>query len=92
MVFFAFVVFAFVAFVFFAFVVVGVVVVVASCANTGIASENAIANINNSVKSFFMLGLDLLMNFLLFYSRIPFSGLSVQNCTPFDSFILGIQT
>jgi hypothetical protein len=62
-VFFAFVVFAFVAFVFFAFVVVGVVVVVASCANTGIASENAIANMNNSVKSFFMLGLDLLMNF-----------------------------
>jgi len=65
-VFFAFVVFAFVAFVFFAFVVVGVVVVAASCANTGIASENAIANINNSVKSFFMLGLDLLMNFFLF--------------------------
>ena len=92
MVFFAFVVFAFVAFVFFAFVVVGVVVAGVSCANTGIASENAIANMNNSVKSFFMLGLDLLMNFLLFYSRIPFSGLSVQNCTPFDSFILGIQT
>jgi len=64
-VFFAFVVFAaFVAFVFFAFVVVAVVVVV-SCANTGIASENAIANMNNSVKSFFMLGLDLLMNFFL---------------------------
>ena len=87
-----FVFFAFVAFVFFAFVVVGVVVAGVSCANTGIASENAIANMNNSVKSFFMLGLDLLMNFLLFYSRIPFSGLSVQNCTPFDSFILGIQT
>ena len=62
-VFFAFVVFAFVAFVFFAFVVVGVVVAGVSCANTGIASENAIANMNNSVKSFFMLGLDLLMNF-----------------------------
>ncbi len=66
MVFFAFVVFAFVAFVFFAFVVVGVVVVVASCANTGIASENTMANVNNSVKSFFMLGLDLLMDFFLF--------------------------
>ena len=38
----------------------------ASCANTGIASENATANVNNSVKSFFMLGLDLLMNFFLF--------------------------
>ena len=67
MVFFAFVVFAFVAFVFFAFVVVVAGAVVASCANTGIASENAIANMNNSVKSFFMLGLDLLMNFFLLY-------------------------
>jgi hypothetical protein len=36
-----------------------------SCANTGIASENAIANVNNITKSFFMLGLDLLMNYLL---------------------------
>ena len=92
MVFFAFVVFAFVAFVFFAFVVVGVVVAGVSCANTGIASENAIANMNNSVKSFFMLGLDLLMNFLLFSTVMPFFGLSVQKCTPFDNFILGIQT
>jgi len=66
-VFFAFVVFAFVAFVFFAFVVIGVVVVAASCANTGIASENATANVNSTAKSFFMLGLDLLMNFFLFY-------------------------
>ncbi len=80
MVFFAFVVFAFVAFVFFAFVVVGVVVVVASCANTGIASENTMANVNNSVKSFFMLGLDLLMNFFpyLFQARI---GPLFRNCT-----------
>jgi len=62
-VFFAFVVFAFVAFVFFAFVVVGAAVVVASCANTGIASENATAKVNSNAKSFFMLGLDLLMNF-----------------------------
>jgi hypothetical protein len=85
-VFFAFVVFAFVAFaafvafVFFAFVVVGVVVVVASCANTGIASENATANMNNSVKSFFMLGLDLLMNFFpyLFRARI---GPLFHKCT-----------
>ena len=91
----AFVAFVFVAFVFFAFfsVVFGASCVAgASCANTGIASENATAKVNSSTMSFFMLGLDLLMNFLLFYSRIPFSGLSVQNCTPFDSFILGIQT
>jgi hypothetical protein len=69
-VFFALVVFAFVAFVafvFFAFVVVGVVVAGASCANTGIASENTMASVNNSVKSFFMLGLDLLMNFFPLY-------------------------
>ena len=66
MVFFSFVVFAFVAFVafvFFAFVVVGVVVAAGSCANTGIASENATAKVNSNAKSFFMLGLDLLMNF-----------------------------
>ena len=37
-----------------------------SCANTGIASENATANVNSIIKSFFMLGLDLLMNFFLF--------------------------
>jgi hypothetical protein len=40
-----------------------------SCANTGIASENAIASVNSIIKSFFMLGLDLLMNFLLFCIR-----------------------
>ena len=63
-VFFAFVVFAFVAFVFFAFVVVGAAVVAGvSCANTGIASENATARVNSNAKSFFMLGLDLLMIF-----------------------------
>ena len=61
-----FVFFAFVAFVFFAFVVV-VAVVVVSCANTGIASENATARVNSITKSFFMLGLDLLMNFFHLY-------------------------
>ncbi len=59
-VFFVFV--AFVAFVFFVFVAFVVVSCAVPAANTGIASENAIANVNNSVKSFFMLGLDLLMN------------------------------
>ena len=88
-----FVFFAFVAFVFFVFfsVVAGAACPV-SCANTGIASENAIAKVNNITKSFFMLGLDLLMNFLLFSTVMPFFGLSVQKCTPFDNFILGIQT
>jgi len=55
--------FVFAAFVFFVFVVVGVVACPVSCANTGIASENAIANVNSIIKSFFMLGLDLPMNF-----------------------------
>jgi hypothetical protein len=59
-----FVFFPFAFFVF--FTVVAVVVCPVSCANTGIASENAIANVNNITKSFFMLGLDLLMNFLHF--------------------------
>ena len=54
--FFVFAVFVFAVFVFF------VVVVVVSCANTGIASENATANVNSIVNSFFILGLDLLMN------------------------------
>ena len=60
---------AFVAFVFFVFfsVVFGASVVAgASCANTGIASENATAKVNSNTKSFFMLDLDLLMNFFLF--------------------------
>jgi hypothetical protein len=58
--------------VFFFFSVFVVVVVVSvdwdevSCANTGIASENAIANVNSIIKSFFMLGLDLPMYFFLF--------------------------
>jgi len=57
-VFFAFVVF------FFAFVVVSVFDSVGfSCAITGITSENATVNVNSIIKSFFMLGLDLLMNF-----------------------------
>jgi hypothetical protein len=56
--------FVFVAFVFF-------VLVVVSCpagpaANTGIASENATAKVNSNVKSFFILGLDLLKNNFLF--------------------------
>lgn len=61
---------AFVVFVFFVFFVFSVFVV--SCApvawpNTGIVSEKAITKANNSDKSFFMLGLHLLMdNFLLF--------------------------
>ena len=68
MAFVAFVFFAFVAFVFFVFfsVVVGAACPV-SCANTGIASENAIAKVNNITKSFFMLGLDLLINFFHLY-------------------------
>jgi uncharacterized protein YqhQ len=57
--------FAFVAFVFFVFVVVVVVVCPVSCANTGIAIENATAMVNSITKSFFMLGLDLLRNYFL---------------------------
>ena len=91
-----FVFFTFGVFFFFSdFVVVVVSVFVSvdgSCASTGIASENATANVNSNIKSFFMLGLDLLMNFLLFSTVMPFFGLSVQKCTPFDNFILGIQT
>jgi hypothetical protein len=59
-----FVFFPFAFFVF--FTVVAVVVCPVSCANTGIASENATANVNSNTKSLFMLGLDLLMNSLLF--------------------------
>ena len=65
-----FVFFTFGVFFFFSdFVVVVVSVFVSvdgSCASTGIASENATANVNSIIKSFFMLGLDLLMNFFLF--------------------------
>jgi hypothetical protein len=53
---------AFVALVFFVFVVA---VEPESCANTGIASENAIIIVNNTERSFFMLGLDLLGNNVL---------------------------
>ena len=60
-----FVFFPFAFFVF--FTVVAVVVCPVSCANTGIASENATAIVNSNTKSFFMLGLDLLMNFFLFW-------------------------
>jgi hypothetical protein len=59
----AFVFFVFVAFVFFAFVAFGASCPAVSCANTGIASENAIAKVKSSVKSFFMLGLDLLKDY-----------------------------
>lgn len=52
-----FVFFVFVAFVF--FVLAAVVVVVVSCANTGMASEKAIIAVNSTVRSFFILGLDL---------------------------------
>ena len=61
-VFFAF--FDFAAFDFFVFVLVVVSCAPVAAANTGIASENAITNVNNITKSFFMLGLDLLMIFL----------------------------
>jgi hypothetical protein len=64
-----FVFFTFGDFVFLVFPVVVVVVSVVgagSCANTGIANENATANVNSNTKSFFMLSLDLLMNFFLF--------------------------
>jgi hypothetical protein len=60
-VFFTFVVF------FFAFVVFSVFDSVGdSCAITGITSENPTANVNSIIKSFFMLGLDLLMDFFPF--------------------------
>jgi hypothetical protein len=62
-----FVFFPFAFFVF--FTVVPEVVCPASCANTGIANENATANVNSNTKSFFMLGLDLLMNSILFCFR-----------------------
>jgi hypothetical protein len=59
--------FVFFAFAFFVFAVVVGAAAPVSCANTGIASENAIAKVNSITKSFFMLGLDLLMNFFLFW-------------------------
>jgi len=65
-VFFSFDFFVFVAFVFFAFVAFVVSCPAVSCANTGIASEKATMPVNSSVKSFFMLGLDLLKGYFLF--------------------------
>jgi len=67
----AFFFFSFGTFFFFVFVVVVVSVFVSvdgagSCAITGITSENATAKVNSNTKSFFMLGLDLLMNYLHF--------------------------
>jgi uncharacterized membrane protein len=65
-VFFALAAFVFAAFVFFAFVVFVVSCVpAASCANTGIASEKATANVKSSVRSFFMVGPDLLMMYFV---------------------------
>jgi hypothetical protein len=61
----AFVFFVFVAFVFFIFVALVVSCPAVSCANTGIASEKTIKLVNNIVRSFFMLGLDLLRNYFL---------------------------
>ena len=66
MVFFAFVFFSFVAFVFFVFVAFVVSCAPVSCANTGIANVKAIMPVNNNVRSFFMLGLDLLKSYFLF--------------------------
>ena len=61
----ALVFFVFVAFVFFAFVAFVVSCAPVSCANTGMASEKAIIAVNSSVRSFFMLGLDLLRDYFL---------------------------
>jgi len=61
----AFVFFVFVAFVFFVFVALVVSCPAVSCANTGIASEKTIMPVNNIVRSFFMLGPDLLRNYFL---------------------------
>ena len=60
---FAFFVFVFAACVFFVFSVFVVSWAPVAAANTGIANANTIIKLNNTVKSFFMLGLDLLMNF-----------------------------
>ena len=79
----AFVFVAFVAFVFFVFfsVVFGASVVAgASCANTGIASENATAKVNSNTKSFFMLSLDLPYDFLSLLLRAR-RGPLFRNCT-----------
>jgi len=57
--------FVFVAFVFFAFVAFVVSCPAVSCANTGIANEKAIMPVKSSVRSFFMLGLDLLKDYFL---------------------------
>jgi len=59
----AFVFFVFVAFVFFVFVAFVVSWPAVSCANTGIANEKAIMPVNSNVRSFFMLGLDLLKDY-----------------------------
>jgi len=62
----ALVFFVFVAFVFFIFVAFVVSCAPVSCANTGMANEKAIIPVNSSVRSFFMLGLDLLRDYFLF--------------------------
>jgi hypothetical protein len=58
-----FVFFVFALCVFFVFVVVVVSCPPVAAANTGIAIEKAITKVNNSDKSFFILGLDLLRNY-----------------------------
>jgi tRNA(His) 5'-end guanylyltransferase len=59
----AFVFFVFVAFAFFVFVAFVVSCPAVSCANTGIANEKTIMPVKSSVRSFFMLGLDLLKDY-----------------------------
>jgi len=62
----ALVFFVFAALVFFVFVALVVSCPPVSCANTGIASEVAIIAVKSNVRSFFMLGLDLLRNYFIF--------------------------
>ena len=59
----AFVFFAFVAFVFFIFVAFVVSCPAVSCANTGMANEKTIMLVKSNVRSFFILGRDLLKDY-----------------------------
>jgi hypothetical protein len=72
----AFVFFVFAAFVFFVFVAF-VVSCGVSCANTGIANEKTIMPVKSSVRSFFILGLDLLKDYFLF----PYEQAGCQSST-----------
>ena len=82
MVFAALVFFVFAAFVFFSFVafVAGAVV---SCANTGMANEKAIMPVKSSVRSFFMLGLDLLKDY--FRCEVEQAGFHTATITQINS-------